>query len=418
MSPKTGFSQAGVILILFMTCMFFGVSTSLGLAGRAAHKVRIYLDADMTGTRASGVSIEQGIRTALFRVGNKLAGRDVELVILDHRGNTRRSKEHLERYLADDQALVVFAGLHSPPLLSNLDFINENAILVMVPWAAAGGITRYPSGSNWIFRLSVDDTKAGYVIVEYALDTHYFRKPVLLLEETGWGKSNEATMKKALKDAGFSAPTVTWFNWNLQEHGARIILRDLIDQGADAVFLVANAPEGEAIIRAMAALPAVERLPVFSHWGITGGNFFSAVGPAALKSIDLHFIQTRFSFLDDPQKEPGKTVFETAKTVFPVDIRDRKDIQAPTGFIHAYDLTNILIAAVNQCGLTGRIEEDRENLRLALENINTPVPGLIKTYIQPFGVFKADSPDAHEALNIDDLVMARYGPDGEIILEQ
>ncbi len=36
--------------------------------------------------------------------------------------------------------------------------------------AAAGPITRYPSDAHWIFRLSVDDTKAGYVIARYAIE--------------------------------------------------------------------------------------------------------------------------------------------------------------------------------------------------------------------------------------------------------
>ncbi|MEA3240103.1 MAG: hypothetical protein U9P37_00770 [Pseudomonadota bacterium] len=78
-------------LLLALMCLAvpsYGADTS----GSA---VRIYLDADMTVNRTSGVSIEQGIRTALSEVNNKLAGRDVELVIKDHGCGSLR--EALER---------------------------------------------------------------------------------------------------------------------------------------------------------------------------------------------------------------------------------------------------------------------------------------------------------------------------------
>ena len=107
-----------------------------------------------------------------------------------------------------------------------------------------------------------------------------------------------------------------------------------------------------------------------------------------------------------------------AQQLFPEDIRSAKDIKAPTGFVHAYDLTRILIAAVAQVGLSGDIEQDRVNVRNALENLEEPVQGLIKTYIKPFSPFDGTNPDAHEALGLEDLTFGRYGTEGEIILHE
>jgi len=376
------------------------------------------VDADRTGCKSSGIAIEQGIRTAFSDIKNTLCGHAVELVIKDHRGNSRRSKQHLESYLADDDALVVFAGLHSPPLLANRDFINTSEILVLVPWAAAGPITRYPSPTNWIFRLSVDDTKAGFVIVQYAVKTRGHQQPILLLEETGWGKSNEKTMKSALKALGMTAPPQTkWFNWNLSNVAARILLHEINETQADVILLVANAPEGQTIVQAMASLPAAQRLPICSHWGITGGRLPSVIDASQRRNITLNFIQTRFSFINHSDSILGRNVLAKARELFPQTIQRAQDIKAPAGFIHAYDLTKILIAAVRQAGLTGDIRADRRGVRRALENLNEPVHGLIKSYISPFGVFSEENPDAHEALSIEDFVMACYGEHNEIILE-
>lgn len=68
--------------------------------------VRIYIDADRTVARSSAISIEQGLRVALSEVDNRLDGREVEVVIKDHRGSSPRSKRHLDQYLQDDKALA------------------------------------------------------------------------------------------------------------------------------------------------------------------------------------------------------------------------------------------------------------------------------------------------------------------------
>ncbi|MEO2094787.1 MAG: ABC transporter substrate-binding protein [bacterium] len=384
----------------------------------AAGKLRIYLDADRTGVVESGKAIEWGIRTALSEVQDRLGGHEVELVIRDHRGNTRRSTKHLEEYLEDKHALVVFSGLHSPPLLANLAMINEEQILVLDPWAAAGPITRHPTRENWIFRLSIDDTKAGRVISQHAILRRGHRAPALLLEKTGWGKSNERTMTAALKDLKADAVSTTWFNWGLTEESARIILRDLARSGADVIFFVGNAPEGKTFARAMTTIERNLRRPICSHWGITGGDFPEVIGAdlRATEGFSLEFLQTSFSFLDQPDDEKGKEVLARAKLLFPGLIEDAYDIKAPTGFIHAYDLTLLLVAAANKTEFSGDICKDRRRLRLALEDLDKPIHGLIKTYKRPFCASDEDHPDAHEALHIEDLVMAHYGERGEIIV--
>ena len=85
------------------------------------------------------------------------------------------------------------------------------------------------------------------------------------------------------------------------------------------------------------------------------------------------------------------------------------------GFIHAYDLTKILVQAIKQVGLTGDISIDRNAVRLALENVKEPVEGLVKTYYAPFSEFNEDTNrNAHEALSSNSYCMARYGPKNTI----
>lgn len=380
--------------------------------------VHLYLDADLSHAVSSSKSIEQGILTALSEKNYELDGYRVKLILLDHRGNSRRSLDNIKTFLEDERALAVFGGLHSPPLLSNLKFINEYKVLHLIPWAAAGPITRFSHGTNWVFRLSIDDSKAGEVLVKHAVEVRHKLKPALLLEETGWGRSNEKTMEAALASRSITHAGIFWFKWGTKENSARIILRKIFRAGADSILLVVNAPEGKRFARAMASFPKEERLPFFSHWGITGGDFPKIVHGALRKKIDLSFLQTSFSFISNPDHPLGQKVLEKAKEIFPDTIQSNGDITAPTGFIHAYDLTKILIAAVQQTGLTNDIKEDRNKIRNALENLHTPVQGLIKTYVKPFSIFDKDHPDAHEALSSKDFTLGQYDENNNIILIQ
>ncbi|NJB66513.1 branched-chain amino acid transport system substrate-binding protein [Desulfobaculum xiamenense] len=379
--------------------------------------VRIHMDADWTGVRESSESIERGLMTAIAASGGTLGGVPVEIIRADHRGNSRRSLENLKAFLADDRALAVVTGLHSPPLLANRDFINANGILTLVPWAAASSITRHPSRDNWIFRVSVDDAKAGMVMVAHAVDVRGFRRPALLLEQTGWGHSNEAVMVEALAKRGVRPAGTYWFNWGISESAARLLLREVRSGLADCILFVGNAPEGKAFMLSMASLGPLERLPVLSHWGLTGGDFHKAVGPEIRRDLDLSFLQTRFSFVSDPDDSVGRAVLALARRLYPDVITTGADIAAPAGFIHAYDMGLLLAAAVRTAGgLTDDIRADRARIRDALEHLPVPVEGLVKTYVRPFRPFSETDPDAHDALGYDELVMARYAEDGTIVL--
>ena len=222
-------------------------------------------------------------------------------------------------------------------------------------------------------------------------------------------------MLTALADRGLEPAGVSWFNWSLGQYNARSMLRKARDSGADVIFLVANAPEGKVLLQAMAEDPSL-RLPVRSHWGITGGNFASDTFAESRQQTDLKFIQTRFSFLELPRTPLAEQVLQQTRDNFS-DVTSAWDIKAPVGFIHAYDLTRVMIAAVEQAGLTGDVVADRAAVRAALNRLQQPVEGLIKVYRQPFSAFSPQRPDAHEALGPEDLRMARYNGQGNIILE-
>ncbi len=376
----------------------------------------LYHDADWSNHIESAQSIWRGVETALNEVNHQTQGYQIKIIKKDHSGNVVLSRKNMMDFMKDDQALAIISGIHSPPLIKYRQFINENKLLTLVPWAAGGPITRHPSTENWVFRVSVDDTKAGEVLVNFALSDKGCKKPHLLLENTPWGNSNLKSMSRALKKNGQPSAQATRFDWNMKSYTASSKLQDIIDQGADCILLVANALEGAEIATAMTSIPIKKRLPIISHWGITAGTFHNTVNSEMRKDIDLSFIQSCFSFMQTPLSNNGKKVFAQAKKLFPNTIKEPIDIRSPVGFIHGYDLTLLLLEALKQVNLTDDMLKNRNAIRLSLENIKRPIQGLVKTYQQPFSIFTESNKDAHEALGVNDYCMANYGPNDEIFL--
>lgn len=407
----TAMKQYTTILSILIFCL-----ASTYLWSQNDQSLKIYIDADFSNHLVSSESIERGLKVALSTNRYKLFNKPIEIIRMDHRGNSARSERHIKKYLKDNTAIAMVSGIHSPPLLAQRKFINENGVLFLVPWAAAGPITRYPSEKNSIFRLSIDDSKAGQVIVDFAIKKKKYKKPYLLLENTGWGNSNQKTMSSALKKLGINDYKIGRFNWGLKSTGAKSYIFAAHNAGCDVMILVANTIEGEVICKALTSTPNKSPLPLLSHWGIIGGDFHDKVPDAIRSKIDLHFIQTSFSFINTPLDEYQLNVFNKTKEIYP-DIKHKRDILAPTGFIHAHDIGLLLIQAQKNVTYSKmNIQKVRDDLRFALENIDTPVRGLIKTYNKPFSKFSKDNIDAHEALNKNDFTMAKFGRDNEIIL--
>lgn len=377
--------------------------------------IHIYLDADRTHNKASAIAIERGLQVALDEVGNQIQGRPVVLIPTDHRGNSLRAKRNMDQAFSDPATLLVMAGMHSPPLIKYRDYINEQRMLTLVPWAAGGPITRSAGESNWIFRLSVDDTKAGQRLAQYALEDKACKQPHLLLERTPWGASNQKSLVAAFKNSLPTEPPTSWFNWDLSEESARIMLRAIASKKTDCLIFVGNSGDGSTIMNAAYSLKSWRAIPVISHWGITGANFSERVPHPVREALDISFLQTCFSFNTESLSEHADTVLTLANARYP-SIQSGKDITAPAGFIHAYDLGRLLITAANSLTLSEDMKENRTALQMALENLNTPVEGLIKTYTKPFSPYTKSAPDAHEALGLADLCMARFTVENTITL--
>lgn len=386
--------------LIFVTALLGAFSMGLStVEAQQKDTVLIGLDADMSsGTAEGGESIRRGASVAIREINEKggVLGRKLDLIVRDHRGNPTRGVDNVLEFAEMKNLVAVLGGIHTPVALNELKTIHANKLIYLGPWAAGTPIIDNGFKPNYVFRVSVRDALAGGYMVNYSFRSG-FKKIGLLFERTGWGRSNENAVNSALEKRGAEAVGLEWFNWGVTDLTREI--DRLTDLGAEALILVANPREGGLAIKAMAARPENQRLPIISHWGISGGDFFHD-NKAALEKTDFSFLQT-FSFIRPPVPEMSARFYNSYQKSFP-DTLKPEDVKSPVGAAHAYDLIHLLTRAISDAKTT-----ERSQVRDALEQIKTH-SGLMKTYSPPF------TPDRHDALGADSFIMARYDENGVI----
>lgn len=362
--------------------------------------VLVGLDAEFGYTDStSAEAIREGILLAIGeinRAGGVLGGRPMALEERANHSVPARSIENIRELAAKPDLVAIFCGRFSPTVLEALPTIHQLQVPLLDPWGAADAIVDNAYAPSYVFRLSLRDGWAMPVMLAHAQRLRAGTVGMLLLN-TSWGRGNlkvaeaYAAQHPALRIAG-----TRWFNWNdksfLEKYQA---LRRL---GAQAIVLVANANEAQILLREVAALPPGERIPIVSHWGVTGGRLAEVVG-SDLSRVEFSVVQT-YSFVGAQDPVARRVVAEHERLF---GSKGPRTIRSPVGVAHAYDLTHLLARAIERAGST-----DRSAVRDALERLG-PYDGLVRRYPQPF------TPGRHEALSPEQVFMAEYADDGAIV---
>lgn len=340
-------------------------------------------------------SIEKGILVAIDEInsrGGLLGGRPLKLVSKDDRGVPARGKDNLLQLAVEPNLVAIFSGRFSPVTLELASLANQLGVILLAPWSAVDGVTQQPQ-PNYVFRLSLTDTWAINAMLDNSRQRG-LKKVAVLLPNTAWGRSCQNAVAAYQKTKGQIEYVSLKYNWgetNFHHH-----LRQAIDFGAQSIIMISNESEGVHIVQQIAELPAHQRFPIISHWGILGGKFFQTAS-AAIQKLDFIVVQT-FSF-DHANASKVEAVGKRVKKLFGENI---DAMHAQVGFANAYDLTHLLALAIAKAGT-----HDREKVRAAMERLDA-YDGLVRNYRQPFRV--AD----HEALDRTQLFFGRFDQHGNI----
>jgi branched-chain amino acid transport system substrate-binding protein len=360
----------------------------------AADPIKIGQIAALSGGSAqSGEAITRGLSLAIDEInakGGLLGGRMLVLVQRDDESAPPKGLIAARELISEDVA-AIFGGIDTPVSMAMVPVLNKEKRIYMGVWAAGTAITRNGATPNYAFRVSAVDALVDVRLLKFAHQKFGAKKAGLILINNPWGQGNEKGLQAASKaDPSVEIAGVEKFENNDVDLVPQ--LARLKDAGADALILVGNAAPGAQVMKARERMDW--KVPVISHWGISGGRFPELAGASA---GEPDFVQT-YSFFGK-QSPVGQRVLAELMKKYP-QIKGPEDVFSPVGTADAYDAMHILALGVAQAGST-----DADAVRAALEDLKTPYEGLIKTYAKPF------TADNHDALGPDDYVMVHYEGD-------
>lgn len=370
------------------------VAAALGLIAPttafAADPIKIGQVAALSGPSAqSGEAMSRGLKLAIDEInakGGLLNGRKLELIQRDDESNPPKGLIAARELIFKEKVAAFFGGLDTPVSLAIVPVVNKEKVPFIGIWAAGTNITQNGAKPNYVFRVSAVDALVDVRLLKHA-EKLGSKKAGLILINNPWGESNEKGLRAAANDN--KAVTIVGVE-KFENNDVDLVpqLTRLKEAGADALILVGNAAPGAQVMKSRDRMGW--KVPVVSHWGISGGRFPELAGPSA---GDAQFVQT-YSFFGN-QSATGKKVIAELGKKYP-EIKGPADIFSPVGTANAYDAMHLLAMAIQKAGST-----DGDAIRQAMENLGT-YEGLIKTYKQPF------TADNHDALGPDDYVMVRY----------
>jgi len=352
------------------------VTAALSLAGMttlalAADPIKIGVDGPFTGGSSSmGVSMRDGVRLAIDEINKSggVLGRQLVAVERDDEGKNERGVQIAQELINKEKVTATVGYINTGVALASQRFFQEAKIPVMNNVATGSVVTHQfdKDPDNFVFRNAAHDSIQAPMIVEEAITRRGFKKVAILADSTNYGQLGRQDLETALKAKGVTPVAVEKFNIKDVDMTAQLLKAK--EAGAEAVLTYGIGPELAQIANGMTKLGW--KVPLIGSWTLSMANYIDNAGPGG---EGARMPQT---FIQEPTNPKRQSfIISYLKTFNPKNAR----MDSPVSAAQGYDSVYLLAAAIKQAGST-----DGPKIKAALEDLKTPVEGVVTTYNKPF----------------------------------
>ena len=361
----------------------------------AAEPIKIGVDGPFTGGSSSmGISMRDGVRLAAEEINQAggILGRPILLIERDDEAKNERGVQIAQEFINREKVAAVVGYVNTGVALASQRFFQTAQIPVVYNAATGSILTKEFANEpeNYIFRNSAHDSIQAPMVVEEAIVRNGFKRVAILADSTNYGQLGRADLEKALKTKGITAVAVEKFNIKDVDMTAQLLKAR--EAGAEVLLTYGIGPELAQIANGMTKLGW--KVPMIGSWTLSMSNFIDNAGPGG---EGARMPQT---FIQEPTT-PKRRVFIDSflKNFKPKNNR----MDSPVSAAQGYDSIYLIAAAIRQAGST-----EGPKIRAALENLKTPIEGVVTTYDKPFS--KTD----HDAITANIPVFGEV-KDGRVI---
>jgi branched-chain amino acid transport system substrate-binding protein len=361
--------------------------------GAHAEDIKIGYNGDLSASPSaqSGQAAVLGMQAAIddINAAGGVLGRKLTLVVRDDTSQPPKSIQNMSDLIDNEKVAAVFGPTNSGNAMAWKHIPNQKRIPVIGNVGSGTDITKpmSPNADNYMFRVSMVDREQVAALMAYVRKNNSVSKVVgLMAETTGYGQGGLKDMEEIAALQGIKPAAIERFGV-----GDTDMTSQLNKMKAAKVDTIVVWAQGTPIAQLIRSMEKIDYFPaVLTSWAADNVTFFDAAGKTlAEKPLFMRTVSEN--------RTPGQQKLFT---------RIGSKLKAPSAFsfaLHGYDSVLLLSQAMKQAGTI-----DGAAVRAALEDLKSPVNGLLKTYDRPF------SRTDHEALTAKDFVWIRW-KDGKLM---
>ena len=367
--------------------IFAVAAAAMLTTGAYAADIKLGVAGPFTGGSSSmGVSMRDGVRLAAKEINaaGGINGNKIVLVERDDEAKNERGVQIAQELINNEKVVATLGYINTGVALASQRFYQEAKIPVMNNVATGTLIThQFPNAAeNYVFRNAAPDVIQAPMIAKEAVEKRGLKKVAILADSTNYGQLGREDLEKALK--GYGVTPVATEKFNIGDVDMTSQLLKAKNAGADVVLTYAIGPELAQIANGMAKLGW--KKPIIGSWTLSMASFIDTAGKNGNGATMPE------TFIQQPATTPKRKVFVDT---YLKEFKPKNGIIAsPVSAAQGYDSVYLLAAAIKQANST-----EGPKFLAALQDLKTPVDGVVMTYNKPF------TATDHEAIKAKDVVM-------------
>ena len=367
--------------------IFAVAATAMLSTGAYAADIKLGVAGPFTGGSSSmGVSMRDGVRLATKEINaaGGINGNKIVLVERDDEAKNERGVQIAQELINNEKVVATLGYINTGVALASQRFYQDAKIPVMNNVATGSILTKqFPNApENYVFRNAAPDNIQAPLVAKEAVEKRGLKKVAILADSTNYGQLGREDLEKALKTYGVTPVAVEKFNIGDVDMTSQLLKAK--NAGAEVVLTYAIGPELAQIANGMAKLGW--KKPMIGSWTLSMASFIDTAG----KNGDGATMPQ--TYIQSPSTTPKRKAFQEAylKEFKPKN----NNIASPVSAAQGYDSVYLLAAAIKQANST-----EGPKILAALQDLKTPVDGVVITYNKPF------SATDHDAIKAKDVVM-------------
>lgn len=375
-------------MTIFKRALLAAVGASLAMGALAQSKeIKLGYNGDLSASPSaqSGQAAVLGMQAAIDDINGSggLLGKKLTLVVRDDTSQPPKSIQNMSDLIDNEKVAAVFGPTNSGNAMAWKHIPNQKKIPVIGNVGSGTDITKpvAAGADNYMFRVSMVDREQVVALMAYVKKNAAQSKVIgLMAEGTGYGQGGLKDMEEIATLHGIKPAAIERFG--VADTDMTSQLNKMKSAGVDTIVVWA---QGTPIAQLMRSMEKINYFPtVLTSWAADNVTFFDAAG-RTLAEKPL-FMRT----VNESRPPAQQKLFD----------RIGSKLKGPSAFsfaLHGYDSVQLLAQAIRQANST-----EGPAVKAALEDLKTPVNGLLKTYNKPFN--KAQ----HEALTANDFVWTKW----------